>query len=71
MAGRIVALRLTETEYQALSELATRRYRGTLSRVLREAIMLLMDQSKIRFETKLKIRQERLKHPMRRGKDLA
>ena len=68
MAMKLVAVKLTETEYRAVQQLITFEKARTVSGALREGLMLLLDFHKVKFETKLAIRQERIQHRMRKPK---
>lgn len=68
MGTKLVAVKLTETEHKALSQLVLFGRCETLSDGLRQGLMLLLDVANVRLETKNKIRMERIRHPMRRPK---
>lgn len=69
MGMKLVPVKLTGTEIQAIEQLILYGKARTVSGALREGLMLLLDFHKVKFETKLKIRQERIAHPMRKGRE--
>lgn len=65
---KLVALKLTETEYAAVQELVSRGNYKTVSGLLRAGLMDLLSKEKVKLETQVKIRLERIGHPMRRAR---
>lgn len=65
---KLVALKLTPTEALAVAELVEAGYFKSVSSLLRQALMSLLIDSKLKTETLVKIRLERIAHPMRRRK---
>lgn len=68
MSTHFVAVKLTDTELRAIDQLIAFEKARTRSGALREGLMLLLDFHKVKFETKLAIRQERIRHRMRKGR---
>jgi hypothetical protein len=68
---RLVAVKLTATEYQAVLDLVKLGKARTISCALRQGLMLLLEEHSIKFEARLKIRQERIQHKMRKPKSSA
>lgn len=69
MATRLVAVKLTETELQALQGLVDLGRFETLSAAMRAALMLLFEQHKIKSDARRQMRMERIQHRQRRRKE--
>jgi len=63
---RIVAVKLTPTEHEALAQLVANGYYETASAGLRAGLMLLLDHHKLKRDARDQIRMERIRHPQRK-----
>lgn len=68
MATKLVALKLTDTERQALEQLVRQGAYKSISAALRDGLMRVFEKERIKLDTLVKIRLERVGHPMRRGR---
>lgn len=66
MATRLVALKLTETEYAAVKEMLDRGYYESASAVLRDGLMMLLNERGVKRDTLDQIKVERIAAPMRK-----
>lgn len=68
MPTRLVAVKLTATEFQAVEQLVEHGRYDSLSAVLRTGLVLLLRQEQIKPAALQAIRLERITHGMRRRK---
>jgi Arc/MetJ-type ribon-helix-helix transcriptional regulator len=68
MVTKMVAVKLTETELRGVIDLINLGRFETVSAALRAGLMLLFDEQHLKFEARLKIRQERIVHRLRKAK---
>lgn len=66
--NKIVGMRLTPTELEAVEGLIRMGYYRTVSHVLRDGLEEIFEKHKLKLDARVKIRLERLHHPMRRAK---